>query len=143
MKPAFTGGCACGAVRFEAAAQPSAFVVCHCRDCQRAGGGAPAYALALRRADVVVTKGEDKINTYEVTSDAGSKVFRSFCGDCGTHLFAGNDANPDFMGVKASALDDPSWLVPSMTIWTSSAQPWAHIDPDIPQYAGDFDGYRE
>lgn len=43
----------------------------------------------------------------------------------------------------SGALDDPSWLKPSMTIWTASAQPWAHIDPDIPQFETDFSGYRE
>jgi hypothetical protein len=38
----FTGGCACGAVRYECAAEPFMALNCHCRDCQRASGSAYA-----------------------------------------------------------------------------------------------------
>ena len=132
--PAFTGGCACGAVRYEANAEPAAHIVCHCADCQRAGGGAPAHVLPMRRADVTFTAGEDRFKRHEVTAESGNTVFRAFCGECGTPLFAGSEAGPDFMGVKTGTLDDPGLLAPSATIWTNSAQPWEHIDAGIPQF---------
>ena len=134
MVAPFTGGCACGAVRYEASAEPRAFVMCHCRDCQYAAGGGTGNVLAMARADVTVTAGEDKVKVYESAAYSGNHAFRSFCGDCGTPLFASNSANPDFIGVKTGTLDDPSWPEPTLAVWTASAQPWTYIDPDLPQF---------
>ncbi len=36
----FTGGCLCGAVRDECSADALFMGNCHCRDCQKANGGA-------------------------------------------------------------------------------------------------------
>jgi len=33
MPAPFTGGCRCGAVRYECTAEPIATIHCHCRDC--------------------------------------------------------------------------------------------------------------
>jgi hypothetical protein len=35
----FSGGCACGAIRYESAAEPVIMLHCHCRDCQQSSGG--------------------------------------------------------------------------------------------------------
>jgi hypothetical protein len=35
----FTGGCACGAIRYECSAEPIMMFKCHCRDCQQVTGG--------------------------------------------------------------------------------------------------------
>jgi len=32
--------------------------------------------------------------------------------------------------VKAGSLDDPGWLTIGGALYTDSAQPWAHIDPN-------------
>jgi hypothetical protein len=34
-----SGGCACGAIRYESTAEPALMLHCHCRDCQRSSGG--------------------------------------------------------------------------------------------------------
>jgi Glutathione-dependent formaldehyde-activating enzyme len=39
MKIPFTGGCACGAIRYESTAEPMMMLHFHCRDCQRSSGG--------------------------------------------------------------------------------------------------------
>ena len=38
MSEAYTGGCACGAVRYEIPAEPMVMADCQCRDCQRRSG---------------------------------------------------------------------------------------------------------
>ena len=45
-----TGGCACGAVRYEATGRPSNTMVCHCRTCRRVTGApvVAAYLIAER-----------------------------------------------------------------------------------------------
>jgi hypothetical protein len=39
MSTNFTGGCACGAIRYEVSAEPIVMFNCHCRDCQKTTGG--------------------------------------------------------------------------------------------------------
>ena len=131
MTHPFSGGCMCGAVRYESSAEPLAFVMCHCRDCQYASGGQPAAVVVLPKGAVKLTKG--KIKEFTKAGESGKKVTRQFCADCGTPMFSVPEENPISI-VKAGTLDDPSWLKPSITIWTKSAQPWAHIDKGIPAF---------
>jgi hypothetical protein len=53
MKVPFTGGCLCGAIRYECSAEPIVMGNCHCRDCQRATGSAFAAALLVPRNAVL------------------------------------------------------------------------------------------
>jgi hypothetical protein len=70
-------------------------------------------------------------NTY---ADSGTRVFRAFCADCGTPLFAGSEGNPETIAGKIGSLDDPSLFTLAYHIWISSAQPWHHIDPTKPAF---------
>jgi len=49
MKLPFTGGCACGAIRYECTAEPLEMFQCHCRDCQGASGGVCNYVVIVPR----------------------------------------------------------------------------------------------
>src|SRR4030095_7964467 len=42
----FSGGCACGAIRYETTAEPVIMLHCHCRDCQRSSGG-PFFSFVV------------------------------------------------------------------------------------------------
>jgi hypothetical protein len=64
MKIPFTGGCMCGAIRYECAAEPIAMGLCHCRDCQYATGSAFAAALISLCSAVTIT-GSLKLPTAE------------------------------------------------------------------------------
>ena len=39
MSTKITGGCKCGAVRYEIKAEAKAYVICQCTDCQKFSGG--------------------------------------------------------------------------------------------------------
>ena len=127
---AFTGGCACGAIRDECAEPALAMVNCWCRDCQRAGGSSHAPTLVVRRKALRIERGEPKL--YERTADSGNTARREFCGVCGSPLFASSSARPDDVGIRAGSLDDPSVFAPARNVWTKSAPPWAVLDPDLP-----------
>jgi hypothetical protein len=74
----------------------------------------------------------------EFTADSGNILIRQFCGTCGSQLFFDPRGFPDFWGVKATSLDDPSWLKPGVHIWTESAQPWARFDDGLPRHPGNL-----
>jgi hypothetical protein len=55
MATQFTGGCLCGAVRYECSADPFFMGNCHCRDCQKASGGAYEPDIGLPAAALKIT----------------------------------------------------------------------------------------
>jgi hypothetical protein len=136
MTTSFTGGCACGAIRYECSATPIFALNCHCRDCQRATGTAYASVLRVSAKAFRVTQGEPRF--YTVTADSGNTVSRGFCPECGSPLFSRLSGMTDVVGVRAGSLDDPSWHRPAADIFTKSAQPWDYMNPKLPK----FPGYR-
>jgi hypothetical protein len=105
---------------------------CHCRDCQRASGSAYASGLFVSTDALRFVKGAPKYHAS--VSDSGTDVARGFCTDCGSPLVATQAAYP-FVIIHAASLDDPSQHRPTMDTFTSSAQPWDHMDPNLPKYA--------
>ena len=128
----FSGGCACGGVRYECSAEPLMAVNCHCRDCQRASGTAYASGLMVPETALRLTGGAPKF--YSSTAESGHRVHRGFCPECGSPVLARNEAYPMFV-IAAASLDDPSGHRPQMDVWTVSAQPWDHMDPALPKHA--------
>lgn len=55
-----TGGCMCGAVRYEAGEDPYFVGFCHCRMCQRTYGQGSGIFVVFRKDVLRITKGEPK-----------------------------------------------------------------------------------
>lgn len=135
IKVPFTGGCVCGAVRYEVTAAPIMMFKCHCRDCQHVTGGAFLPGLLVPAAAFRLTKGQLK---YHFTpSLAGGQHKRGFCADCGSRITGGeSDVRPHkpFLGITAGSLDDPSWFQPQLDFFVSDAQPWDLMDATLPKF---------
>jgi len=134
MKTPFTGGCICGAIRYECSAQPEEIKMlkCHCRDCQQVTGGPYAPVVYVPAETFKITKG---VVRYHLTpSEAYGEHKRGFCPDCGSRLTGGESPGSTGIGMTASSLDDPSWFKAQIEIWTSDAQPWDPIDPTLPKF---------
>ena len=129
----FTGGCRCGALRYECSAEPVMTGNCHCRDCQKVSGSAFLANLAVP-ADALHIVGE--VTYYEVTADSGNRVSHGFCATCGAPVVATNSGMPTLMFLRAGNLDDPSWFRPALDVYTASAQPWDHMNPELPKFLG-------
>lgn len=127
----FSGGCACGEIRYSASAAPRYMGNCHCRDCQRATGSAYFPAVLVKMDDFTLEKGDPK--WFESLADRGHKMRRGFCPTCGSPLFLTNGAGAGAMVLYAGSLDDPSWYTPTRDIYVSSAQPWDLMHPDLPK----------
>ncbi len=126
-----TGGCLCGKVRYEIAAEaPNAVRQCWCRLCQylSAGGGT---INAIFNKDAFRVTGETRVFTS--VADSGSVMHRSFCPSCGTPLFSEAEPRPQAIIVRAGTLDDPNLAKPAAIIWTKAAPNWACFDPTLPQ----------
>jgi hypothetical protein len=126
----FSGGCACGAIRYETDAEPVLMLNCHCRDCQQASGSAYAALVVVPKASLKLT-GTPRYR--EVMGTSGHPVGRGFCAECGSPLALKMDWLPDLFALQAGSLDDPSRFKPAMDIYTASAQPWDHMHPDLPK----------
>ena len=55
MTAPFSGGCACGSIRYDCAAAPIAMLNCHCRDCQLSSGAPFASGVVVASQDLEVT----------------------------------------------------------------------------------------
>jgi hypothetical protein len=125
-----SGGCLCGAVRYETSWPPLLTGVCHCRHCQKQAGSALSVLVAVPFA-ALERSGE--LTTYEDGSESGRAVHRKFCPKCGSPVFT---ETPDGMAqgmifIKAGTLDEPKDLKPTMHFWTSSAQDWVVIPEGV------------
>ena len=127
---AITGGCRCGAVRYEIDVEPLFTRHCWCRDCQYIGAGAGTVNVFFPSDNV---KFEGALADYVSTADSGNLMHRQFCAKCGTPVFTQSEKRRQYLGVRADTLDDPELGKPQMAIWTQSAPSWAAFEPGIPQ----------
>ena len=133
MTTRLTGGCACGAVRYECSAEPFITANCHCRKCQRLSG-APFMTFFGVPKDAVSITGE--VRYFESSADSGATAGNAFCPNCGSQLFGRTTGMPDAMAITASSLDDPNAFHPAMDIFTARAQAWDRMDPALPKFKG-------
>jgi hypothetical protein len=130
---AVSGGCLCGAVRYEIDAAPITGRVCWCRVCQRIGAGSGTVNVCFARA---ATRIEGELRDYVSVADSGNVMHRRFCPACGVHLFSESEALPHLIFVRAGTLNDPEIGRPLASIWVSQAPSWACIDHRLPVFDG-------
>jgi hypothetical protein len=132
MSGVIFGGCACGAIRYSYEGEPLFAMNCHCRDCQRETGSAYVPVLGVPSATFRVIHGNPKF--FDVTADSGNTTRRAFCADCGSPLF-GRPSATEMVTIRVGSLDDPSTYRPTQDVYTSRAQPWDCMNPDLPKSA--------
>lgn len=126
-----TGGCLCGAVRYEAEGEPVFTGLCHCRDCQKASGSGHMPAMAMPRPAVKIT-GETK--GFGVVGDSKRTLTRNFCPTCGSIVFAEVEGRPEVILLPAGTLDDSSVFKPQVAIFTRSRPAWDQVPGGIPEF---------
>jgi hypothetical protein len=112
-----TGGCQCGAVRYEVRALPDDPHVCHCRMCQKAFGGLFAALASVPVAALVVTRGRPGVFRSSVV------VERGFCRDCGTPLFF-RYVDMAHACFALATLDVPAAVAPARAYGVEGRLPW-------------------
>ena len=123
-----TGGCHCGAIRYQADGEALTHALCHCTDCRR-HAGAPFVSWALVERDGMSIAGE----TSEYASSEHGR--RHFCPKCGTSLFYTNEAVfPGLVDVQTGTLDDPDTLPPAAQVQAAERLGWVERLNEIPAF---------
>ena len=127
-----TGGCLCGAVRYEIRGEAYKVIHCHCRSCRK-HNGAPVVTLAGFTADQVTFSGDER-RIYESSPGVG----RAFCGTCGTPLTWEGDGGQrgPIVEFHISTFDTPDVLVPTVHSFYPERISWMDVADDLPRYEG-------
>ena len=124
-----TGGCHCGAIRYQIEGEMLVHALCHCTDCRR-HAGAPMVGWAMYALDAVkVTSGEPKVYA---SSEHGR---RHFCSNCGTGLFYVNaNAMPGIIDIQSATFDGPDSVPATMQIQVADRIPWMEHVHELPVF---------
>ena len=141
MKFPQTGGCQCGALRYEITEVPRMVYTCHCTDCQRLTSSAFSMAVVVAAEAYRITRGEPR--SLQKTADSGRVIVRWICPQCGSWV-CGAPTPGSAIRVRAGTLDDTSWLQPTAHFWTRSKQPWIALperDQSFASQPADLQGF--
>jgi hypothetical protein len=131
MTSPFSGGCACGAIRYSIVGEPPVMRDCQCRHCQQRSGTGHSSYLAFQDARVELS-GEAR--KWEVTGDEGTVKSHAFCPVCGAPVYLTVPAMPQFFAVHAGSLDEPARYRPQAVLFAARGQPWDHVDPGLQRF---------
>ena len=126
-----TGGCLCGAVRYELTGPLRGVVNCHCSKCRRFHGNFGAYT-SIPFKDLVLTR-QQTLRWFESTTDETPNVHRGFCGQCGASLFW-HPRDQERIAVAAGSLDEPTHLETIGHVWTSQIGDYYKILDELPRF---------
>lgn len=126
-----TGGCRCGACRYELAldALPPVYA-CHCHICQRASGSAFSLQALVPESSLAV---DGPLIVHEMTTEDRTSIQR-FCGTCHSRIYNTNTRSPGIAVVRAGTLDRSEELVCRAHIFTNYKQRWVELPSEIPQW---------
>ena len=126
MSDVHSGGCQCGAMRYQFAAPLADIAHCHCSICRRTTGGIVTTWLT-----VPLTSFEWLAGTPAEFASSTSCT-RSFCPTCGAQLTLFTTLSPQTLDVTVATLDQPELAPADRHIWVQSRLPWLHLDEQLP-----------
>jgi hypothetical protein len=128
-----TGGCLCGAVRYQVHGSLRDVLICHCVECRRWHGNVAASTAAARDR-LALTEQRGLRWIASPASDARAR--RGFCGECGSSLFW-DAPDRDYVAVAAGSLDGDTGLRIAAHWYTSQKGDWYELPDDgLPRHEG-------
>jgi hypothetical protein len=121
-----TGGCGCGAVRFEITSPLVSSTYCHCTRCQRRTGTGSSANARTEPGSFRITRGEDRIRSWK--PEGGAE--KCFCADCGSALYSRNPDDHADIGVRLGAIDGDPEIRPGAHQFTAYSAVWEAIPND-------------
>jgi len=123
-----TGGCFCGAVRYQIDAPLKNARSCHCSRCRKVFSGSGSAYAEVESGMFKWTKGIELLTKYETAPGWGF----CFCKVCGTTLsgLQGEQVH----GITLGSVDGDPGVQITMHIFVGSKAPWDHIGGPAPQF---------
>jgi hypothetical protein len=121
-----TGGCLCGAVRYEGTGPLRDVLICHCQECRRWHGHVAAMTAA-RREDLRLSETRGLRWIDSPRSDAHAR--RGFCEKCGSSLFW-DAPNRRTVSIAAGTLDGHNGLRVAAHWYVSQAGHYYELPAD-------------
>lgn len=132
MSDVHSGGCQCGALRYQFRAALRDIAHCHCSICRRTTGG-----ILTTWITVPLTSFEWLAGTATEFASSASCT-RSFCPTCGAQLTLFTTLSPQTLDVTVATLDQPELAPADRHIWVQSRLPWLQLDEQLPQEQQEF-----
>ena len=129
-----TGGCLCGAIRYEIDGEPFRIANCHCDDCRKATGSAYATNLFFKEQQIKILQGTPK--KFEHLADSHNTMIKEFCSDCGSQVFGSGANRPGVKNIKVGSIDDARFVKPQVNLYTAHALSCSYIDDEIDNFQG-------
>jgi hypothetical protein len=121
-----TGGCGCGAVRYEITAEPVTAGYCHCTRCQRRTGNGSSANVIVEPGSVTIVQGDDMLAAWE--PEGGFR--KVFCSACGSGLWSTPPDSDVPAGIRMGTLDGDHGIEPSYRQFLDYAPAWEPIPDD-------------
>jgi len=129
----FQGSCMCGAVKYQADAEPIFSGVCHCSNCQKQTGSAFSCVVAIPKPTLALS-GETREFRYQ--GDSGKDVISTFCPICASRLTSEATIMAGVVMIEVGTLDDRSFFDGKTHIYCASAQPWVPFPAEAATFPG-------
>lgn len=124
-----TGGCLCGAVRYEADVEAGIADWCHCSTCRRSTGSVAVAWVQVAPGAFRLVRGTPSVHASSPTGR------RHFCGTCGSPLIM-TDTDGRSVGILVGSLDDPAAVRPTAHGFDAERVGWVEIADDLPRFEG-------
>jgi hypothetical protein len=124
----YTGGCLCGAVRYEAEGEPLYAGHCYCTDCRKASGSGFLPFMGFASSAVRFT---GQTREFRSKSFRGNDAVRNSCPICGSLVFGGEVGKDETHTIYAGSLDDASCFQPKIAIFVRDCPLWAVMPPGL------------
>jgi hypothetical protein len=128
QRPALSGKCECGAVRYRVADEFRYAANCHCSRCRAATGSAFKAFAGIEREKLEITHGLDSLLIF-----GEQELNHTRCGTCGSFLFSVVREGA-WVHVSLGSLVDAPSIKPTHHIFVGSKAPWFEITDELPQF---------
>jgi hypothetical protein len=126
-----TGGCGCGAVRYEIDQPLVSASYCHCTRCQRRTGTAASANGRTAPGSFRVVEGEEQLRSW--APEGGAE--KLCCAQCGSAVFSRLAGDPPTIGVRLGGLDADPGIRPQWHQYVAYAASWEELPDDgLPRY---------
>jgi hypothetical protein len=126
-----TGGCGCGAVRFEISEPLQHAGYCHCTRCQHRSGASGSPQGRVVPGSFRLVSGAEVLGTW--APPGGS--LKVFCTGCGCALYSQSPDDPEIVNPRLGAFDGDPGIRPQYHQFAAYAPVWEALPEDgLPRY---------